>query len=135
MPSRAEEPLRLGVDAGLWPVVRQRDVGLDQCRFDVDVPEHLSCWPGHFPGWRVVPGTLQLYWVLVLVAHYLALPPASVRIERVKFAAPIEPGQRLSLSLERKPGLRVAFRFHDMDHSFSSGLLAFAGEGQLEVEG
>jgi 3-hydroxymyristoyl/3-hydroxydecanoyl-(acyl carrier protein) dehydratase len=35
------------------------------------VPLELDCWPGHFPNWSVVPGVLQLDWVIEIIAKWL----------------------------------------------------------------
>ena len=132
-PMSSEEPVQLDVGAGLWPAVYRRQADPDGCRFEVEVPEQLACWPGHFPGWPVVPGALQLHWVLVLAARWLERPLSLTRIERMKFSSPIGPGQRLDLLLERKPGERVAFRFFDGERLFSSGLLDVTGQGAAEA--
>lgn len=131
-PTSIEAPVQLGADTRLWPVVRRSHGGIDPFRFEIEVPAHLGCWPGHFPGWQVVPGALQLHWVLMLAAHSLGLAAGPVRIERAKFAAPIGPGQRLELSLEPRPRGRVAFRLHDVERLYSSGLFDFTGAGEVE---
>ncbi len=127
-----EAPVQLGADTRLWPVVRRSHADFELFRFEVEVPAQLGCWPGHFPGWQVVPGALQLHWVQVLAAHSFGLTGGPVRIERAKFAAPIGPGQRFGLSLERKPHGRVAFRLDDVERLYSSGLLDFTGAGEVE---
>jgi 3-hydroxymyristoyl/3-hydroxydecanoyl-(acyl carrier protein) dehydratase len=48
--------------------------------FDLRVPDDLAVWPGHFPAFYVVPGVLQVDWVLRFAAQRLGLAAPS-RIE------------------------------------------------------
>lgn len=131
-PTSIEAPVQLGANTRLWPRVRRLRADGDQFRFEVEVPLQLDCWPGHFPGWPVVPGALQLHWVLLLTAHSLGRAVEAVRIERAKFAAPIGPGQSLELSLERKARGRFAFRLRDVERVYASGLLDVTGAHEVE---
>lgn len=74
------------------------------------VPEQLDCWPGHFPHWTVVPGVLQLDWVLKAIASWIGTTPRIARIERLKFKRPMGPGQAFTLTVERGAS-RAAFGF------------------------
>ena len=94
---------------------------------DLRVPETLDCWPGHFPDWAVVPGVLQLDWVMACLADVLGRSPCLARIEGLKFKRPLGPGVSLTLTLEREPG-GSAFRFvlADPEHVFCQGRLALS---------
>lgn len=85
------------------------------------VPDALDCWPGHFPVRAIVPGVLQLRWVVELAARWLG-PARLVGLEGLKFKRPIGPGQRLTLRLTRAAG-SVHFRLADGDSLFSLGRL------------
>jgi 3-hydroxymyristoyl/3-hydroxydecanoyl-(acyl carrier protein) dehydratase len=85
------------------------------------VPEALDCWPGHFPAWTIVPGVLQLGWVVGLAQRWLG-PARLIGLEGLKFQRPLGPGQRLTLRLETAPG-RLHFRLFDGDTVFSLGRL------------
>jgi 3-hydroxymyristoyl/3-hydroxydecanoyl-(acyl carrier protein) dehydratase len=85
------------------------------------VPDALDCWPGHFPARAILPGVLQLGWVVELATRWLG-PARLVGLEGLKFKRPIGPGQRLTLRLELAPdGLH--FRFSDGEALFSLGRL------------
>ena len=92
---------------------------------DLCVPQDLSVWPGHFPEYAVVPGVLQLRWVLSRV-HRLTASAAEIEaFETLKFKRPLLPGQKFRLEVqvtERDPS---RFRFHlsDGESVFSSGVL------------
>jgi len=85
------------------------------------VPEALECWPGHFPARAILPGVLQLGWVVELAARWLG-PTRVVGIEGLKFKRPIGPGQRLTLRLESAAD-GVHFCLGDGEILFSLGRL------------
>lgn len=97
-------------------------------RFEADlrVPEHLDVWPGHFPSFFVVPGVLQVDWVIRAAATRFGVP-APCAIENLKFKVPLRPLQTFTMRLER--GERgVEFRLTEGASVFSSGRLEFASE-------
>jgi len=93
------------------------------------VPLELDCWPGHFPDWSVVPGVLQLDWVLEIIARWLGGYPLVTRIEQLKFKCPMEPGRKFTMTLERDVQ-GEAFRFHlaDGPDIFCVGSVALEAE-------
>jgi 3-hydroxymyristoyl/3-hydroxydecanoyl-(acyl carrier protein) dehydratase len=97
-------------------------------RFEADlrVPQHLDVWPGHFPRFFVVPGVLQVDWVVrAAAARFGAAAPTA--IENLKFKVPLRPLQTFTMRLER--GERgVEFRLAEGASIFSSGRLEFGGE-------
>ena len=97
-------------------------------RFEADlrVPEHLDVWPGHFPSYFVVPGVLQVDWVVrAAAARFGVREPRG--IENLKFKAPLRPRQTFTLRLElRERG--VEFRLAEGESVFSSARLEFGGE-------
>ena len=94
---------------------------------DLRVPPDLECWPGHFPDWAVVPGVLQVDWVMRFVSEILGAAPKLERIDGLKFKRPLGPGECLTLFLEREPG-GAAFRFRLArgEDVFSLGRLVLA---------
>ncbi len=103
--------------------------------FDLRVPDELAVWPGHFPEFFLVPGVLQVDWVLRLAAERLGLARPS-RIEGLKFKTPLRPQQRFTLRLEVTPdGHGVAFELSAQAEVFSRGRLYFdelvSGAGEM----
>ncbi len=100
---------------------------------DLCVPDDLSVWPGHFPEYAIVPGVLQIRWVLSLV-HRLTEREGSIEaIEVLKFKRPLLPGQKFRLEVqvnERDPS-RFRFRLIDGESVFSSGVLCLRGADTL----
>lgn len=89
------------------------------------VPLDLSVWPGHFPEYAIVPGVLQLRWVLSRV-HRLTESAGEIEaFEALKFKRPLLPGQKFRLEVqvtEHDPS-RFRFRLADGESVFSSGVL------------
>jgi 3-hydroxymyristoyl/3-hydroxydecanoyl-(acyl carrier protein) dehydratase len=70
-------------------------------------PDHPAL-PGHFPGRPIVPGVVLLDRVIAAARDHFGLGSA-IALPRVKFAAPVLPGQRVDVALTRPGAMRVAF--------------------------
>lgn len=113
-----------GARSGLDPEIRATRVSAAGVELDLRVPEQLDVWPGHFPGFFVVPGVLQLDWVVRLAARELGVGRL-LGADFMKFKAPMRPGQHFTLALSlAKEGRELAFRMTDRDVVFSTGKLA-----------
>ena len=96
------------------------------------VAPELVFFQGHFDGFPVLPGVVQLNWAEAFARKYfgdrLACRNAFSRMEAVKFQEPIRPGRELSMALTLEPERsRLQFRFHDGETVFSSGRMVFDG--------
>jgi 3-hydroxymyristoyl/3-hydroxydecanoyl-(acyl carrier protein) dehydratase len=92
--------------------------------FDLPIRDDLSCLPGHFRGYPVVPGVLQLDWVIRHALEWRSSEPSSFRLEGLKFRRPLRPGQRPVVTLEANDALdRFRFRLADADGDFCIGRL------------
>ena len=126
---RGSEPSAVR-DARLQPeiVPERRDARSWEQR--LHVPSDLACWPGHFPVQRIVPGVLQIDWVMRLVARWIGATPRLLRIEGLKFKRPIHPGQSLDLRLELHEGARFRFSLEDGGSVFALGRLVIEEGGE-----
>ena len=68
---------------------------------DLRVPSNLSYLEGHFPKYPIVPGVVQLAWVVEAAAEWLGERPIVRRMDAVKFKNVLLPGQRFSLEVTR----------------------------------
>ena len=89
------------------------------------VPLDLACWPGHFPTQSILPGVVQLTWVVTAIQKWLESAPPIARIEALKFKAPILPGETLTLVLRRDDS-RFRFEFKRGEEVCSQGRLTLA---------
>lgn len=90
--------------------------------FDLRVPADLAVWPGHFPEFFLVPGVLQVDWVLRIARDRLGIACAPRRIEGLKFKAPLRPLQLFTLHLDIiAEGRVLAFEMTGASELFSIG--------------
>jgi len=64
------------------------------------VPADLAFLEGHFPGFPVVPGVVQLRWALRLVAELLGHEPRLASVEALKFRELLRPGDAFRAGVE-----------------------------------
>lgn len=92
------------------------------------VPEDLVYLRGHFPESPLVPGVVQLDWVLKLAAERLDGRRVA-RVEALKFNEPLLPGQEFTLRVEDRAdgtGLRFELNHPDGSRRFSSGRICLS---------
>ena len=46
----------------------------DRQEHELRVPNQLGCWPGHFPGASIVPGVVQVRWVVRVIERWIGKP-------------------------------------------------------------
>ena len=95
---------------------------------ELRVPQDLACWPGHFPGQEIVPGVVQLDWVMQAIAEWTQAPPSVVEIVELKFKAFILPGQELTLEVVREAPERFRFALIAAVGVLASGRVLLASE-------
>ena len=107
------------------PVVLSQEIGRVEANYLLNIPRDLIWFKGHFPGVPILPGVVQIDWVVRLIESLkndLKLVGEFGGVDRLKFMRLIEPDSSLRLSLKASPdGHSVKFLFYDDDGSFSSG--------------
>jgi 3-hydroxymyristoyl/3-hydroxydecanoyl-(acyl carrier protein) dehydratase len=94
---------------------------------ELRVPRELACWPGHFPGAELVPGVVQLHWVLEALGEWTQAPARLAEIAGLKFRSILLPGQELSLELVcESAGKHVDFQLFRGEVIYASGRLVLA---------
>jgi acyl-CoA synthetase (AMP-forming)/AMP-acid ligase II len=90
------------------------------------VPEKLGYFEGHFPNYPLVPGIVQIKWVIDAVKDCWEIEPTFHRLEAIKFKRPLLPSQSFTLEitpLSTLPKKGVVFSYRDGETIFSSGRL------------
>src|SRR5580658_8138584 len=72
----------------------------DGITLELNLPDDLPCFQGHFPGFPVLAGVIQLDWVMRLGAAHLGCGQISATDFRIKFMRVIVPGNPLTLTLD-----------------------------------
>jgi 3-hydroxymyristoyl/3-hydroxydecanoyl-(acyl carrier protein) dehydratase len=89
------------------------------------VPHELRYFAGHFPGLPILPGVVQLQWAIVFASRYLGVEGGIGRVTNLKFSRILQPGDAVTLVLERAPA-GFGFRFETGAGTCSSGRFACA---------
>jgi acyl-coenzyme A synthetase/AMP-(fatty) acid ligase/3-hydroxymyristoyl/3-hydroxydecanoyl-(acyl carrier protein) dehydratase len=86
------------------------------------VPDTLGYLDGHFPDFPVVPGVVQIQWVMEVARAMAGGEIAIDRIEALKFKDILRPGDVFQLSAEMSASNdRLVFRLWNEQSIFSSG--------------
>ncbi len=120
-----ERPVEGALDFGA--LAREQGGEQERVRVDVKLPEDWSWFDGHFEGFPVLAGAVQLKeLVLPVVARAFPGLGSVVALHHVKFSGRIVPGDALTVALERAPSRpRVRFEIRRHGELCSSGTLAF----------
>lgn len=98
-----------------------------------EVPDDLHCFRGHFPGFPVVPGVLQLDWAMEIGAVLLDAPPVIREIASFKLISPLQPRVRfrIHVALEdtQDDGVALRFSLTGRKEKFSVGRILLAPPG------
>jgi len=90
------------------------------------IPEALLYFRGHFPGFAILPGVVQLDWAIEYGMQYFAPGAVCPTTIRIKFNKPIRPEHRVTLTLKCEPSRnRIRFDYADVDGACSSGQIGF----------
>lgn len=85
------------------------------------IPEGHAAFNGHFPGHPILPGVVQLHWVMTLAQEHLGNFNPCTKSFQVKFTNVIQPGT-VDLVLLRNNG-RIVFEYKDQNKKYSSGVV------------
>lgn len=106
------------------PDVLAEEIGEGTAVLSLRIPADLYYFQGHFPGYPIVPGVVQLLWAEHFMHACLGDVAPIKDMEAVKFQQLMVPGQhvQLQLRLDREKH-KLHFDFSAADKKFSSGRL------------
>lgn len=103
------------------PQILNKDVLEKEITLELFIPETLEFFKGHFPEVAILPGVVQLNWVMQFAKEYLELDPADLaHIEQLKFTKVIKPNSTVLLEL-KFINARLEFRYYQGDVRYSFG--------------
>ena len=108
----------------LLPEIDSVDAGAATATYKIRVPPSLEHFRGHFPGFPILPGIVQLDWAVRLGRRHFPGLEASSGVDNFKCQALVFPDAALTLELRRdESGLH--FRYFDAQRTYSSGKILF----------
>lgn len=109
------------------PVEISREASDDGLTVRLTIAEDHECFRGHFPGFPVLPGVVQLHWAVEIARKHFGIARAVLDIKRLKFKNIVSPPAVVELELTRIGEDEVRFVFFDSGGTFSQGRLGFVG--------
>ena len=95
-----------------------------EVKVDFEVPESLVYFEGHFPDFPLVPGVVQVNWVLHFLDELVGVRGDLNKIDVLKFNSMLRPGDRARLEADVDPTEgRVRFEYLNGEDLISSGRL------------
>lgn len=90
------------------------ETGQDFLKVDIYLDPKLACFRGHFPAQPLLPGIMQIQFVLEYACKLLGKKLHIASIPQLKFIHPVLPGQTLRLDLrilKKENGFTAKFKF------------------------
>ncbi|WP_221793304.1 AMP-binding protein [Oceanobacter mangrovi] len=116
-----------------WPTImteqRVGEADNPELQLDLQIGTGLRWFDGHFDNYPILPGVVQTDWAIALARRYLDFPARFCGMKNIKFANPIVPGDRVSLTLSlkaRQDGVDLQFSYRSGDKANSSGAISFS---------
>jgi acyl-coenzyme A synthetase/AMP-(fatty) acid ligase/3-hydroxymyristoyl/3-hydroxydecanoyl-(acyl carrier protein) dehydratase len=116
---------RRPADAPLVQAVRAAERRVE---LDLLLPSGLAVFDGHFDGFPILPGVVQLNWAVNLARQHLPVTGHPGQLAQLKFRLPIRPRDFLALKLELQTQAGrdwVVFDYRRDGEICSSGRIAF----------
>ena len=108
------------------PQTRLLTRSADTVSLQIELRPESPYFDGHFTGAPILPGVVQLDWVVLFGREYFELPPNFLRMEAVKFQQVIKPGVPIEMAIQfdAERG-RLSFALHSAAGPHASGRIIF----------
>ena len=108
------------------PTVIAKRITPTHHELDLVIAADHTCFAGHFPGYPILPGVVQVGWAVNCAAELHGFASGLEKLERVKFMRPIFPGMHITLHLSVDTGSKkVRYEYRDATTCYASGTLCF----------
>ena len=92
----------------------------------LDIPENLYYFQGHFPAAPVLPGVVMTHWVMeYLTEHYGVDADNFSGLSALKFQIIIRPNYQLTLALKKINDKKYSFSYSSIHGQHASGKVLF----------
>ena len=108
-----------------FPAILSRVDSGDTQRFELDISSDLIWFSGHFPGYPVLPGVVQLRWAVEMSQQHFGLRAGPSEVMRLKFKGIIVPPRAVELSITRLGPAATQFAYTGQGQEYSQGKLIF----------
>ena len=100
------------------------DVLVCNCTVTADMP----FFKGHFPGLPLMPAVAQLEMIRALLEKHSGWNVTIAGGSGLKFSGRIQPDDKLTIRLQRRPSGDISFNIESSDTLISKGILQLAGD-------
>ena len=111
-----------------YPIILEKKIipEKNQALLTLFIPEVLDYFCGHFPNYPVLPGIVQVNWVIEFVQSLFNIESINIqKIDQLKFMRVILPNSKINLSFVIN-NQRIIFKYYNEDDYFSSGKITFS---------
>jgi len=94
----------------------------DRLLLKVNFPENSGLYAGHFPGFPLLPGVVQMNTAMRIYEKYYSEPKQFNGLHSLKFFYPILPGREIQLEINYDHEKKyLKFNYFDQVRSYSKG--------------
>jgi len=114
------------------PQIISTKIENNSATFHLEVPEELAYLEGHFSEMAVVPGIVQLHWVVNFVKKIWGIPGELIEANQIKFSKLMHPKDSVDLKIEhdfKKSLIKYSYRHEDI--CYSSGQFKYSTQYRL----
>lgn len=110
----------------LLPTILASEIAEKQTTLFLKIPENLAYFQGHFKDIPIVPGLVQMHWVLQYTNEFLGFNAKIKKGVQIKFMSPMKPLDTLFLHLEWVPEKsQIIYNYQCDKTKYSFGKLTY----------
>ncbi len=118
------EPIRLPIIKHTNLILSKEDDHDSELIIDIEIPDNLIYFDGHFDDFPIVPGVVQIDWIAKSLYQLLPTSLMIQKIEALKFMHPIRPKDKCKIKMYgdfKKE--KVTFQFYNKEKVLTKGRL------------
>ncbi len=114
----------------IFPTILSAAEEGDTRRFELDISPELLWFRGHFPGFPILPGVVQLRWAVEMSQQHFGQTSSPQEVKRLKFKSVVIPPLVIELTITRLDETATQFKYSGQGQEYSQGRLIFSKSGQ-----